>query len=172
MPHRRVEPGAAVLEQELGEAADVPDRRAQVVGDGVEQRLQLGGRAAQRRAALGHPPLQLGALLRQLLAQPGVLDRDRERGRDLERDVPVLGVEGAGGVGREVHLADGLAVRQQRDREHAPHAVLQELPEDRRRRLHGGEVLDVAHRAAAEHLARARACRAASGAAEIGLPPA
>jgi hypothetical protein len=83
-----------------------------------------------------------------------MLDRDRERGRDLERDVPMLRVEGAGGGGREVHLADGLTVGQERHREHAVKAAFRELPEDRRRRLHGGDVLDVAYRAPAEHLAR------------------
>ena len=72
------------------------ERRAEIVGDGVEQGLELGRGRAERGAALGHAPLQLAGLPRELLAEPRVLDGDGQRGRDLEGDVAVLRREPAG----------------------------------------------------------------------------
>ena len=173
VPHVGIQGGARVLEQELGEPADVPDRGAQVVGDAVQQGVQLGGGRAERRAALPDPALELGALLGQVVAQVGVLDGDRERRGDLERDVAVLRVERADRLRRQAHLADRLAVHQERDRQQGPEPLLGELPEDRRRRLDRGDVLDVAHRASAEHLAGGEAVQRDGGGgqgAAIGEP--
>ena len=85
--HGRIERGAGVVEQELAEAADVAEGVAQVVRNGVDHRLQLGGGGPKRRAPLGDAPLELAGLLPELLAEPRLLDGDRERRRDLHRDV-------------------------------------------------------------------------------------
>ena len=144
-----------VLHQELGEAAHVPQRRPQVVGHGVEQRLQLGrrGRAARRRAR------RAGARARRSVApaprgagRAGSRWRAASRSPARCRDAPRRTRRRA--VAARFTSPIGLAVDQERHREHAAEPVLLELAEDRRRRIQRRDVLAVPDRAAPEDVGR------------------
>ena len=87
-----------VVEEQTGEADQVPERRPQVVGHRIEQGLDLGGRCPEGHASLRQPPLQLAGLARELLPETGVLNGDGQWSGNLERDIPVLGIERAAGA--------------------------------------------------------------------------
>ena len=161
--HGRIERGTGVVEQELAEAADVAERVAQVVGDGVDHRLELGGGGPKRRAPLGDAPLELAGLPPELLAEPRLLDGDRERRRDLHGDVAVLGGKAAWAV-VEARLISPMASAS------TSSGTLSTLriPSSRSsRRIADGdstaaEIVDGPHRAAPQHLDRPRAGPSAS----------
>ena len=149
-----VERGAGVVEQQLGEAADVAQGVAEIVRDGVQHRFQLGRGGAQRGAPLRHPALELAGLAAELLPEPGLLDGDGQRCRDLHCDVPVFRREAVQRARGEVHLPDGLRIHQERHAEDAAHALVAELPDDRGRGLDRGQVVHRPHRAPSERLGR------------------
>jgi hypothetical protein len=84
---------AGLIQQQAAEPQHVSQRCAEVVGHRVKHGFQLRGGCPDCRTPLGNSPLQFRRLPGQLLAKPGLLNGDGDRGGDLERDVPVLRVE-------------------------------------------------------------------------------
>jgi hypothetical protein len=99
-------------------------------------------------------------LQRKFLAKPGVLNRNGERGRNLERDIAVLGIECRGGARNQADFTNDLALYQKRDGENAANPFSQQLVVRRWRVLHGGKVFDISDSAASERVARAEITQA------------
>ena len=98
----------AVAEQGLAEAVDGPQRRAQVVGDGVGERLQLLHRLRQLRGALADALLELGVQRADLLVRGAALRHVVGDGGEPAQRAAAVAQRGQGDVGPEARavLAD------------------------------------------------------------------
>ncbi len=81
----RIQLIGVILQQQTAVAVDAPQRRLQIVGDGVGERLQLLIRRLQRRRPLGHPLLQHLGVALDLLVEESVLQIGPDlRGQGLQ----------------------------------------------------------------------------------------
>jgi len=81
----RVEPVGIVFQQQVAEAVDAAQRRAQVVGNGIAEALQFPERGLQVARALPHPVFQNGVQVADfLLGVPALGDVLAQSGEKID----------------------------------------------------------------------------------------
>src|SRR5918994_871636 len=151
----------------------MPERRAEIVTDRVQQRLHLGRSRSERRIFFAELPLQLPT-------QPGVLNGNRERGSYLQSNIAVLRLEGGWGGRGEVDLTNHLSFHRQRSGKKRPKPLSLELAQHGRKIARRVQVLHVANGSPLQYLRcrklpqwqrnRIHLCSAGVPGDQLGLP--
>src|SRR3954468_16547766 len=96
MQAARIETLARLVEELMREADQLTQWSAEVMGDRIKQRLQFRCGSAERCTTFSESAFQVASLTRDLLPESSLLNCNGQRRRHLERDIPVLGIEGRG----------------------------------------------------------------------------
>ena len=143
-PALRVQAVAVVLQQDVAEAVDGPERPPQVVGDGIGEGLQLLVGRGQPGGAFRHPLLELVVHPADALLGPVPGGDVLERPQHLDHSAP-LAHRPAGGVDPDPAAGGGDQLQLQVERRRLPDRPVQGRLEDRDR-LRGVEPHRRGHR--------------------------